>query len=489
MPTNYRITVSRSRKVNLGNYESADAFASISVDLNPGDAIPETFLAAWATVQREVKNQECILRSGDDPMRIKSLVNITPQFPEGARAYKGRKKTDPKQPGKDLKYFRVVFDDTPEGNRSAELFKARYGNEPTAISGWLMIDSIEKLFPTCFEIWRGAQGRGKCIHRCDGETCSHPPELAGKPCTEQANPDHKPVGRLHLTPHLDRAMDMLFITHSWNDLRNILQNLEMIENTFGHLMGIPVVVSRKPRMVQTPAGVFEKWLIFVEVDQVFMENKFAAMREQGNTPLLEGVNENDESEYAALPAGEHIDTETGEILDGDFSEPEKPADVPPSPDPHEDEVTEPIYPVWWDEPAYKQKKPTGKTNAQEFLSKAEELGVDEENASALARDALVKGWTVAGAFRKLKALSDGLAQKEDEIPEDSDRPAGVVNDWNTRHALTARLTADYKLGSFNKAIDLLNAAYRAGAFSNLDITDDDIVTEAFAAWYEENKTE
>lgn len=55
-----RINVSLGRKYNLGNYESVDIHVSLSVDVEPGQTVPEafdkTFQAVRAEARREAKD-------------------------------------------------------------------------------------------------------------------------------------------------------------------------------------------------------------------------------------------------------------------------------------------------------------------------------------------------------------------------------------------------------------------------------------------------
>ncbi len=51
------ISVSVSRKINLGNYESCDLFAGFTGTIEDGDDLTTAYCEAWKIVKDEVKEQ------------------------------------------------------------------------------------------------------------------------------------------------------------------------------------------------------------------------------------------------------------------------------------------------------------------------------------------------------------------------------------------------------------------------------------------------
>lgn len=57
MATVKTVSVKYSRKLNLGNYESADLECSVWVDIDEGDDLDAVMHALWAMAKTNVKNQ------------------------------------------------------------------------------------------------------------------------------------------------------------------------------------------------------------------------------------------------------------------------------------------------------------------------------------------------------------------------------------------------------------------------------------------------
>jgi len=173
MPKVTTITVSRSGKFNIGNYESRDAFASATVELEDGDKLDEIYKMAWATVQRQIHEQEQIIRTGDAQMPIRDLQQGA-MFPIIGHVRKGAPKGE-NRPGKDLDYFRVEFDGG-DAKLMNEQFVKLYGKEPRELKIMLLDDNIDRVF----DAWRETYVSGGLTHRCDGEFIVYPPEARAK---------------------------------------------------------------------------------------------------------------------------------------------------------------------------------------------------------------------------------------------------------------------------------------------------------------------
>ena len=207
-------------------------------------------------------------------MPIKRLERgIRPAFPRLGKLRKGDKKTDPKQPGKDLEYFRF----TSPRPEVVAAFVAAYGPGPTLINVFLPFAEPSENFSYWQEVWTA----GGMVHRCDGETCvmwqqkdgtySTEPKACPGGCTE--------VGRLEvIIPELLRAGYVGYVTmetHSINDILSILGSLaETANNRAGHpdgLKGIMFILRRVPESISTPPWEegdprrrVTKWLVKLE---------------------------------------------------------------------------------------------------------------------------------------------------------------------------------------------------------------------------------
>ncbi len=235
---------------------------------------------------------------------IKGMTNQLARFPQIGIIRKGAPK-EPDRPGADLKCFRVVFED---GESNAALtFRDAYGDEPTDIHVMLPFDDIDRVW----EAWREEYVASSLLHRCDGEYVQYQVHketgecvvrdgrlispIASMelkvgdrlPCTGQS--DCKPTGRLQVfIPELRRAAILMVLTTSINDIVNIsgqLQALKALNND--RLAGLPLILRRRPKRISTPRDANdpskgrarrEKWMLSLEADPEWMNEKIARLR-------------------------------------------------------------------------------------------------------------------------------------------------------------------------------------------------------------------
>lgn len=234
---------------------------------------------------------------------------------------KGGPKSNDKQPGPDLSYFRFVTD--PELADVAATFKDEYGDKPTKINIFLLFDEVSDNF----EAWQEKHVAGGLMHRCDGKTAVLWRDKDGNmrtepiPCPDIGKPKDdrercKPVGRLSvLVPELGRIATVTVVTSSVHDIMSIQESLEAAKFLQkGKLAGIPFILTRREREISTPSGNGKrarrkKSLLFIEPAHHYA---IAALKAMDITPLLV-------SAPSTPPApddydDEMIDTETGEII-------------------------------------------------------------------------------------------------------------------------------------------------------------------------------
>lgn len=256
------ITVSRSAKINIGNYESRDAFASIQIELEAGDSLEEAYGAAWYEVQRQIHEQENIIRNGDEDMPIKKLQsrrrarfpvlgNIRKGSPKGTSQTKGW------QGGDELDHWRVEFDE-PELQAA---FDALYGDEPREIRCMLLYDTVDEVLHAWQESYNS---KGELTHRCDGETMVFPADKRGQPCTGGC----KPYARLYVWLYeLPRVGCMRVRTTAQHDISWLTDALVGIESVHGRLTGIPLILKREEREITMLNNQREKrWMVGLEID-------------------------------------------------------------------------------------------------------------------------------------------------------------------------------------------------------------------------------
>jgi hypothetical protein len=267
-------------------------------------------------------------------MAIKGLTDRGMAFPEIGIIRKGApKETD--RPGKDLHYFRVVFDAKEE--ETNKKFISVYGSEPSEINIIFPFDDLTRFW----DAWMEAYTAGRMIARSDGETFSYlvDPESGEiivkdglNVKTNQPEPYReiigraentvikcKPTGRLRvIIPELQRLAYLTVKTTSLWDVINISDQLSAIQAiSGGTLRGIPLVLRRRPKMISTPGQNGkrvrrEKWLINIETDQEWVKAKLNEARRlalpDGGSYLLEAQNQPDEivSEYDPGDEEEYI---------------------------------------------------------------------------------------------------------------------------------------------------------------------------------------
>ncbi len=235
-------------------------------------------------------------------MPIKGLTDRGLDFPQVGDIRKGDPKK-PNSPGADLQYFRVVFDEKEKGAETA--FRKVYGDKPTDVNILLPFDTISQ----CWEAWNEAYVASRMVARSDGETFLYLVDLKTGAVIVQNGLDTntgvpvphrrvigvagknevlcKPVGRLRvLVPELRRAVYLVVHTHSIYDILAISQQLEAIRAlNGGHIVGVPLVLRRRPRMISCPdldnpgkRVRREKWLISVEADPDWVARRLDAMQ-------------------------------------------------------------------------------------------------------------------------------------------------------------------------------------------------------------------
>ena len=245
-------------------------------------------------------------------MPIKGLTDRPAAFPEIGRIRKGAPK-EPDKPGKDLKYFRVEFDD--EEKKATAIFKNTYGDEPSELNILLPFNSVDENF----DAWREAYVAGGLVHRCDGERVWYEidPE-SGEQLVVNRIPEEqcdrstkcKPTGRLKvLIPELQRLAYLTVLTGSTHDVMNISRQLEALLQINGKLAGVPLKLRRRPVKISTPSGTDGKRarrvksLLSIEADPEWVRHKLlsmkaAALPDNGleDLPALEAPDEDDWTE-------------------------------------------------------------------------------------------------------------------------------------------------------------------------------------------------
>lgn len=232
-------------------------------------------------------------------MPIKGLTDRGVAFPQIGSIRKGAKK-EPNNPGADLPYFRMDFDEREIS--AIEKFNALYPDgKPTDIVIILPFDDIDRVW----HAWREAYTAGALQHRCDGEHVNYAinPQTgeivikdwhnaAGEmvKCERKDLADKtkrcKPTGRLHvIIPQLERLAYLVVHTTSIWDIARISEQLAAIrEMNGGHIAGIPLVLRRRPSKISTPSGENGKRarrvknLISIEADPEWVAAKLSAMR-------------------------------------------------------------------------------------------------------------------------------------------------------------------------------------------------------------------
>ncbi len=235
-------------------------------------------------------------------MTIKGLTDRNMAFPEIGQIRKGAAKVEGEnRPGKDLPYFRVIFDEN-EAKREA-LFRAKYGDKPDEINIVFPFDDIGSVWSD----WYEAYTAGRMVARSDGEKFIYLVDVRngeikvknGLPWTEHTeivgqykssngkveNIKMKPTGRLRVViPELQSFAYLMVHTTSLHDIINIGDQLRAIQAVHGgHIAGIPLVMRRRPKKVSTPnadgtRARRTKYLISIEADPEWVKRKLMEMK-------------------------------------------------------------------------------------------------------------------------------------------------------------------------------------------------------------------
>lgn len=296
-------------------------------------------------------------------MPIKGLTDRGVAFPQIGNIRKGGKKVQiiDKATGKprvnergepvmmqgpDLAYFRVEFDEREI--KAIDRFNQLYpDSKPTALTILLPFDQIDRVWNP----WREAYTAGALLHRCDGEYINYAINPAtgeeiikngldatGQPvkCNLQNDPNKlkrcKPTGRLHvIIPELERLAYLVVHTTSIHDIANISDQLAAIrEMNGGHIVGIPLILRRRPIEISTPSGTNGqrarrvKSLISIEADPEWVSRKIAQMRLAAMPQLAQITAPVDAGpSLAALSAYDDDDEDESpeeQVIDGEVTE-------------------------------------------------------------------------------------------------------------------------------------------------------------------------
>lgn len=375
-------------------------------------------------------------------MPIVGLTDVvTPRLPSLGKLRKGAEKPE-RGPGRDLEYFR--FDGVkPEIN---EAFEAVYGSAPGALTVYLPFQTADENFATWQEEWAA----GGLVHRCDGRSMTIWREGAGftrgaKPCPyytgekkrSKTSPGCDEVGRLQvLLPELIKAGHVGTVTletHSKHDMLNILGVLKDVEARGRDLRGVPFTLCRRQMEVSTPTDdggrvTRKKWLVFIEPAAAWVQVRLAIAH----------------ASAMALPSGDVIDAETGEILESaaplpqiaapasnridagpDFDQPAKPsAPVKPA-------ASQPVKPATPKAPARPSQTMWDKfddlvAEAQKLGIKAPDYDVAEISADDLAKlGAGLRAAVTKATEQQAAQAARGATAEPDTSPETETKPAAA----------------------------------------------------------------
>lgn len=272
-------------------------------------------------------------------MTIKGLTDRGQAFPQIGDIRKGDKGGNRGAP-RDLQYFRVEFDEREAD--AAGAFRQAYGDKPTEINIFLPFNEIER----CWDAWCEAYTAGRMVARSDGEYFLYlvdiktgamivrdglradgqkepHREVIGK--TEKSIIKCRPVGRLKvIIPELRRLAYVVVHTTSVIDIRNISEQLEAIKTiNGGRIVGIPLVLRRRPKAVSVPRedgtkARLTKWMLSIEADPRWTALKIAQL---DRLSLPEG------EKRPALPAVSEVEDTEDETLDGDTRWLDEPEDT------------------------------------------------------------------------------------------------------------------------------------------------------------------
>ena len=279
--------------------------------------------------------------------------------------------------GKDLKYFRVEFDENEVA--AAQTFKDIYGDEPTQIKIVFPFNEVDRTW----DAWLEAYTASRLLARSDGEniiywrkegrvlvaggrsTVSQVMDISiqvGKEKYEktkielsEGNPVRytdgmvfggssktpavaKPVGRLRVVlPELRRLATLTFMTTSKRDiiamggqdsgeLGSIIKVCQSVKVPFA---GVPLILKRRMEDVSIPkedgsAARVKKWMVHIEPDPEFVARANIAMNRLAmpSIPLLNSISDDDEEEIDApaeptMEAGRSVYEEVNDLLTAD----------------------------------------------------------------------------------------------------------------------------------------------------------------------------
>jgi len=245
-------------------------------------------------------------------MPIKGMTNRDLAFPTIGQIRKGSKKTS-NAPGRDLTYFRVVFDELEK--ESERVFNLYYDNEPRSIRIILPFNDIDRVW----DAWLEAYTAGRMVARSDGEFVQFATDgitgeiivkngvsiATGQPVPHPADNiagydykdrpiEYKHHGRLKvIIPELERAAYLTVITTGKWDVANMdaeLRGFHALNN--GQIAGIPLIILRKPE--EKPVTINGKrvrkifWNIHIEAASDWMRGKFNDLMRQALPDVVDG---------------------------------------------------------------------------------------------------------------------------------------------------------------------------------------------------------
>ena len=304
-------------------------------------------------------------------MPIIGLSDRGLSFPEIGQLRKGAAKTDPRKPGADLNYFRVIFDEKEQ--EAAIAFNRTYGLQPDSIRIILPFNEIDRMW----DAWLEAYTAGRMVARADGEkyiylidtstgemlvkngidikTGQPRPYVEGAPVgyytssSGKIEPVYcKPSGRLKvIIPELVRAAYLTVLTTSIHDIANISDQLRAFQTLNGsRIAGIPLILRRRPKKISTPGpdGTRArriKWLISIEADpewvrRALQETKRLALPGNGLSLPEPQIGPHSGVEIDPDPepeTGLEQDVDEGEYEDGEYTQVETQQAQTPAPAP------------------------------------------------------------------------------------------------------------------------------------------------------------
>lgn len=362
MPEITSLTVSRSAKLRTGNYETKEAFVSVTVEPEAGEDPWAVIDWAMAQVQRKLHEQEAIIRNGDEAMKLSDFHNREPRLPVlgtirkgGARGTSARKGW---KGGDDLDHFRVDFMEG-EDSETAKRFYAVFGTEPTTINVWLPYPDLWKNWRLSFEAYDGA---GTLVLATDGDEpgctvtrCPGDPARVGSAYQPSIDPEVSIVGRLSVVvEELGHFAVLDFTTSSRIDCERITDSLKAIFNGIP-ANTMPLKLYRRPEEVtvryagRDGESVSQRKtlnLVNIELAPELVERRMLGMRARAvelasggeEPPLMLDAGDLDDYADYVVDHVEHVDHVTGEVFEPQDTQKtfmqEVPAPEAPANEPH-----------------------------------------------------------------------------------------------------------------------------------------------------------